>query len=205
MKLKYIKILLFLLSYHLIINAISEDKNFYLFDDVQEIGLGLTVYNTSRYIPYKFFILNVKDIEKLYIYVDINYTPFSTLFITKEEKYTFTKNILEYKTHLKYKCFVELNPGKYDYLIIYVLSFFRYKGFMNIATDLYTIEKEQTFNIKNYSYIMLRVKNENDTKKYVLSSSEKNIGILREIFNPNNLTDKIFLTNISDYIYIYIN
>ena len=202
MKINKISILFIFLSFCEILNAPNQDKDFYLFDDVEQIGLGLIFFNTTKYQPYKFFMLNVKNIKKLYIYVDINFSPFSTLFISQQEKYTFSKNILEYETHSKW---AELEPAQYDYLIIYVLSLYKYRGYMNIASELYEINDENSFEILKGSYAMLKVKNDIKNKTYVLVSSNKNIGILGEILSYNSLTDILFLKNITNYIYVYIN
>ena len=202
MKLNKISIIFIFLSFYEILNAPNQDKDFYLFDDVEQIGLGLIFFNTTRYQPYKFFMLNVKNIKKLYIYVDINFSPFSTLFISQQEKYTFSKNILEYDTHSKW---VELEPAQYDYLVIYVLSLYKYRGYMNIASELYEINQESSLEILKGSYAMLKVKNDIKNKTYVLVSSNKNIGILGEILSYNSLTDILFLKNMTNYIYVYVN
>ena len=202
MKLNKISFIFIFLSFYEILNAQNQDKDFYLFDDVEQIGLGLIFFNTTRYQPYKFFMLNVKNIKKLYIYVDINFSPFSTLFISQQEKYTFSKNILEYDTHSKW---VELEPAQYDYLVIYVLSLYKYRGYMNIASELYEINQESSLEILKGSYAMLKVKNDIKNKTYVLVSSNKNIGILGEILSYNSLTDILFLKNMTNYIYVYVN
>lgn len=202
MKLNKISITFLFLSFCEILNSPDQDKDFYLFDDVEQIGLGLIFFNTTRYLPYKFFMLNVKNIKKLYIYVDINFSPFSTLFISKKEKYTFSKNILEYDRHSKW---AELEPAHYDFLVIYVLSLYKYRGYMNIASELYTINQENSLEILKGSYAMLKVKNDIKNKTYVLVSSNKNIGILGEILSYNSLNDILYLKNMTNYIYVYVN
>ena len=202
MKLNKISIIFIFLSFCEILNVSDQDKDFYLFDDVEQIGLGLIFFNTTRFQPYKFFMLNVNNIKKLYIYVDINFSPFSTLFINKQERFTFTKNILEYDTHSKW---AELEPGQYDYLVIYVLSLYKFRGYMNIASELYTINQEDSLEILKGSYAMLKIKNDIKNKTYILVSSNKNIGILGEILSYNSLTDILFLKNMTDYIYVYVN
>jgi len=202
MKLNKISIIFIFLSFYEILNSPDPDKDFYLFDDVEQIGLGLIFFNTTRFQPYKFFMLNVNNIKKLYIYVDINFSPFSTLFISKQERFTFTKNILEYDTHSKW---AELEPGQYDYLVIYVLSLYKFRGYMNIASELYTINQEDSLEILKGSYAMLKIKNDIKNKTYILVSSNKNIGILGEILSYNSLTDILFLKNMAEYIYVYVN
>ena len=202
MKLNKISIIFIFLSFCEILNVSDQDKDFYLFDDVEQIGLGLIFFNTTRFQPYKFFMLNVNNIKKLYIYVNINFSPFSTLFISKQERFTFTKNILEYDTHSKW---AELEPGQYDYLVIYVLSLYKFRGYMNIASELYTINQEDSLEILKGSYAMLKIKNDIKNKTYILVSSNKNIGILGEILSYNSLTDILFLKNMAEYIYVYVN
>ena len=158
-----------------------------------------------------YFILDVKNIEEdFYIYVEYNKYYFNYAFINEDEKNEFIENKITFNSFNREseytKSIIKMNNKK-DYLIIHLEYYFDpYEGFLFLFSLVYDIHYDETFEIEKGTLALIS-KNEdyNNERKYILISSNKNMGMLSSISNDKSFTNLLFLDNYESHYLIYVD
>ena len=158
-----------------------------------------------------YFILDVKNIEEdFYIYVEYNKYYFNYAFINEDEKNEFIENKITFNSFNREseytKSIIKMNNKK-DYLIIHLEYYFDpYEGFLFLFSLVYDIHYDETFEIEKGTLALIS-KNEDykNERKYILISSNKNMGMLSSISNDKSFTNLLFLDNYESHYLIYVD
>lgn len=173
----------------------------------KEIDFGLTYNTLCPKVEYYYFVINIKNYENFYLYVQHNYYDFGKMFLTEDEKNTFLEDRKQYFFNYDLtNSILELNSQK-DYLVIGIRNDYSpYSGFIYIFSVLYNINYEESFEIKEGNYAMISKESDlKNDKKYILRSSSKNMAIFGPSFNNSDLTNLIFIDNYKENILIYVD
>ena len=192
----------------------DNDKIYYYFNHfstIEDIKFGITSVDKGNlkdkifhYINYyTYFILNIEEYKKFYVYSNYDYYVAT---ITENDKEQIFNNIDNFPFTMNssdHSYIVEINANNNKYLLIKINKFFNnYNTIIctvnkriDIVSDGY-FEIEEGINALLYHY--------NGKNNYALMvSSNENLGFINNNFKEDNITNKIlFFQNNRDYIYL---
>ena len=202
-------------KYKIKYNCNKKSSDTYSFEKYQisyfigEINFGFHYFSLNYYFKYSFYILDILNYEKFYLYAELKSNNYYGAFITESEKNDLIEkkigyNSFEYSS-ITSKSFKQINRQK-DYLILALESSPSEKGFFNFFTLFYNIQYDEEFEIEKGTYALINKTYIKDNKKsYILSSSNKNMGFLNLQLNFSTLTNFINLNNYFFNYSIYVD
>ena len=203
-------------KYKIKYNCNEKNSNIYSFNNykisnaIREIDIGYHKFSLDTNFREFYFILNVKNYEKFYIYNHQNYFYFNYAFINKDEKKEFVENKISFNS-LDYNrenpdTIIGMNKEK-DYLLIRIEYYINpEEGFLYFYSLMKYIGSDETFEIEKGQYALIQKFNDyNNREKYILVSSNKSMGMLNLNLNEKSLTNILFLDDYRTNFLIFVD
>ena len=165
--------------------------------DVQETQFGLKIVEIKSKEK-KYYVVNTKSYNNLYIYTDSNYYY---TFITEAQKNNLEDEIdnFIYENGANY---AHLGTNYMDYLLIEIYNYMDYAGAIIIVNQVYEFYENYALQIKPDEYTLLDFQNGYGYDNNIIVSSENNMLLISDLSYGLELTNKI--STIRGYYSAYI-
>ena len=178
---------------------------------IKEVDMGFYGFSIDSNYRDLYFILDVKNLQNFYFYVQHSNYYFYYAFINEEVKKDFIENKINFNSFDRNKeeteNIIKMNNTK-DYLIIHLeYDFEKEEGFLYFFSLIHNIKyDEEIFEIEKGAFALISKNRDNDNeRKYILVSSNKNMGMFDSISNVKSFTNILFLDGYHNNYLIYVD
>ena len=177
---------------------------------IKEIDFGFHGFSLDSNFRDFYYILDIKNFENFYIYVQHN-NYFYYAYINESEKKDFIEQKINFNSFDSKREFektaIKIDNNRKDYLIIYLEFFFdSIDGFLYFFSLIRNIQYVETFEVEKGTFALIsKSRNFENDSKYILISSNKNMGMFNSLSNAQSFTNILILDDYySDYL-IYVD